>query len=84
MICVENGLSMSSFFLFFFRWWGVKAKSSQVLDMFLKEFPIAPHLPIGNKLRIYAGFGFRDKIFAHSLANVKMTSMHKMKTSIWM
>jgi hypothetical protein len=48
---------MSSFFFFLFGWWGVKAKSSQVLDMFLKEFPIAPHLPIGKRLRIYAGFG---------------------------
>jgi hypothetical protein len=52
--------------------------------MFLKEFPIAPHLPIGKRLRICAGFGLEDKILAHSLANVKMTSIHKVKTFKWM
>jgi hypothetical protein len=52
--------------------------------MFLKEFPIAPHLPIGKRLGICAGFGLGDKNFAHSLATVKMTSVHRMKTFRWM
>jgi hypothetical protein len=72
------------FFFFLFRWWGVKAKSYQVLDMFLKEFAIALHLPIGKRLHIYAGFELGDKILVHSLANVKMTSVHKMKIFRWM
>jgi hypothetical protein len=52
--------------------------------MFLKEFPIALHLPIGKKLGICARFGLGDKKFAHSLANVKTTSVHRMKTFRWM
>jgi len=44
---VEPQLSMQVSFFLFFPFWGgrggvVKAKSSQVLDMFLKEFLIAP------------------------------------------
>jgi hypothetical protein len=33
-------------------------------------------LPVGKKLHIYAGFGFGDKILAHSLVNVEMTNVH--------
>jgi hypothetical protein len=36
-------------------------------------------LPIGKRLCICVGFGFGNKIFAHSLANVEMTSVHRMK-----
>jgi hypothetical protein len=32
-------------------------------------------LPIGKKLHICVGFGLGDKILAHSLANVEMTSV---------
>jgi hypothetical protein len=38
-------------------------------------------LPIGKRLCICARFGLGDKILAHSLANVEMTSVHKMKFS---
>jgi hypothetical protein len=37
--------------------------------------------PIGKRLHIYAGFGFGNKILAHSLTNVEMTSIHIMKIS---
>jgi len=41
-------------------------------------------LAIGKRLHICAGFGFGDKILAHSLANVGMTSVHRMKVLRWM
>jgi hypothetical protein len=41
-------------------------------------------MPIGKKLHIYAGFGLGDKILTHSLANVEMTNVHKMKVFTWM
>jgi len=41
-------------------------------------------LSIGKRLRSYARFGFGDKILAQSLANVEMTSVHKMKIFTWM
>jgi hypothetical protein len=41
-------------------------------------------LPIGKRLHICAGFGLGDKNFAHSLANVEMTSVHRMKIFTWM
>jgi len=40
-------------------------------------------MPIGKRLRIYARFGFGDKILVHSLANVDMTSVHIMKIFTW-
>jgi hypothetical protein len=33
---------------------------------------------------ICAGFGLGDKILVHSLANVEMTSVHRMKIFTWM
>jgi len=41
-------------------------------------------LSIGKRLCIYARFGFGDKTLAQSLANVEMTSVHKMKIFTWM
>jgi len=41
-------------------------------------------LPIGKRLHICAGFGLGDKILANSLANLEMTSVHKMKIFTWM
>ncbi len=41
-------------------------------------------LPIGKRLHICAGFGLGDKILVHSLANVEMTSVQKMKFFTWM
>jgi hypothetical protein len=41
-------------------------------------------LPIGKRLCISAGFGLGNKKFAHSLANVEMTSVHRMKIFTWM
>jgi hypothetical protein len=41
-------------------------------------------LSIGKRLCVYAGFGLGDKILAHSLANVEMTIVHRMKFFIWM
>jgi len=41
-------------------------------------------LPIGKRLCIYAGFGLGDKILAHSLTNVGMINVHKMKIFRWM
>jgi hypothetical protein len=41
-------------------------------------------LPIGKRLHVCARFGLWDKKFAHSLANVAMTSVHKMKIFPWM
>jgi hypothetical protein len=41
-------------------------------------------LPIGKSLCICAGFGPGDKILAHSLANVEMTSVQRMKIFRWM
>jgi hypothetical protein len=41
-------------------------------------------LPIRKKLCTCVGFGLGDKILAHSLANVEMTSVHKMKIFTWM
>jgi hypothetical protein len=41
-------------------------------------------LPIGKRLGICAGFGLGDKILAHPLANVGMTSVHRMKIFRWM
>jgi len=38
-------------------------------------------LPIGKRLCICVGFGLGDKNFAHSLANVEMTNVHKIKNS---
>jgi hypothetical protein len=38
---------------------------------------------IGKSLCICAGFGPGDKIFSHSLANVEMTSVHRMKIFRW-
>ncbi len=40
-------------------------------------------LPIGKRLHICARFGLGNKILAHSLTNVKMTSIHKMKNFTW-
>jgi len=41
-------------------------------------------LPVGKRLHICARFVLGDKILVHSLANVEMTSVHKMKFFIWM
>jgi len=41
-------------------------------------------LPIGKRLHICARFGLGDKKFAHSLANVAMISVHKLKIFTWM
>jgi hypothetical protein len=41
-------------------------------------------LPIGKRLCIYARFELGDKILVHSLANVEMTSGHRMKNFVWM
>jgi hypothetical protein len=41
-------------------------------------------LHIGKRLHIYARFGLGDKILAHSLTNVEMTSVHRMKIFTWM
>jgi hypothetical protein len=41
-------------------------------------------LPIGKRLHICVGFGLGDKILAHSLANVEVTSVHRMKIFTWM
>jgi hypothetical protein len=41
-------------------------------------------LPIGEKLQIYARFGLGYKKFAHLLANVEMTIVHRMKIFQWM
>jgi len=41
-------------------------------------------LPIEKRLHICAGFGLGDKILAHSLADVEMTSVHRMKIVTWM
>jgi len=41
-------------------------------------------LPIGKRLGICAGFGLGDKNFAHSLVNVGMTSVQRMKIFRWM
>jgi hypothetical protein len=41
-------------------------------------------LPIGKTICICVGFGSGDKILAHSLANVEMTSVHRMKIFRWM
>ncbi len=40
-------------------------------------------LTIGKKLCIYVGFRLWDTILAHSLANVEMTSVHRMKIFRW-
>jgi hypothetical protein len=39
---------------------------------------------IGKRLCIYAGFGLEDKILAHPLLNVDMTSVHIIKFLTWM
>ncbi len=41
-------------------------------------------LPIEKRLCIFVGFGFGDKILAHSLANIEMTNVHRMKIVTWM
>jgi hypothetical protein len=41
-------------------------------------------LPIGKRPCIYAKFGLGDKILAHPLTNVEMTSVHRMKIFTWM
>jgi hypothetical protein len=41
-------------------------------------------LPTGKRLCICARFGLGDKKFAHSLANMEMTSVYKMKIFTWM
>jgi hypothetical protein len=41
-------------------------------------------LPIRKRLHIGAGFALGDKLLVHSLANVEMTSVHKMKKITWM
>jgi len=41
-------------------------------------------LPIRKRLHICARFGLGDKKFVHSLANVVMISVHKMKIVTWM
>jgi hypothetical protein len=41
-------------------------------------------LPIGKKVHIYARFGLEDKNMAHSLANVEMIIVHRMKIFTWM
>jgi hypothetical protein len=41
-------------------------------------------LPIGKKLRICARFGLGHKCVAHSLANVEMANVSKMKIFTWM
>jgi hypothetical protein len=41
-------------------------------------------LHIGKSLHIYVRFGLGDKILAHSLTNVEMTSVHRMIFFTWM
>jgi hypothetical protein len=41
-------------------------------------------LPIGKRLLIGARFGLGDKILAHSLAKMEMTTVHKIKKFTWM
>jgi hypothetical protein len=41
-------------------------------------------MPIRKRLHIYAKLGLGDKILVQSLANVKMTCVHKMKNFPWM
>jgi hypothetical protein len=41
-------------------------------------------LSVGKRLCISVGFELGDKILAHSLANVEMISVHKMKIFTWM
>jgi hypothetical protein len=41
-------------------------------------------LPIVKRIHICARFGLGDKILVHSLANVEMTNVHKMKIFTWM
>jgi hypothetical protein len=50
----------------------------------MKRRSVLLALPIGKRLHIYVGFGLGDKILAHSLANVEMTSVHRMKIFTWM
>ncbi len=50
--------------------------------LFMKEGSLLV-LPIGKRLCIYVEFGLGDKILAHSLVNVDMTSVHKMKIFTW-
>jgi len=41
-------------------------------------------LPIRKRLHLYVRFRLEDKILVHSLANVEMTNVHKMKIFTWM
>jgi hypothetical protein len=37
-----------------------------------------------KRLHIYVGFGLGDKLLAHSLVNVELTNVHKMKIFTWL
>jgi hypothetical protein len=41
-------------------------------------------LPRGKRLCIYVRFGLGDELLAHSLANVELTNVHKMKIFSWL
>jgi hypothetical protein len=69
-----------------FQFYGFRGLCACVVTIcFLSSFVyilLAP--PIMKKLHICARFGLGDKILAHSLANVKLTSVHRMKIFTWM
>jgi hypothetical protein len=63
-------------------WTIVVGETYFTLSVFSILFIDSSH--VGKRLCICARFGLEDKKFAHSLANVEMPCVHKMKFFIWM
>jgi hypothetical protein len=63
-------------------WTIVVGETYFILSVFSILFIGSSH--VRKRLCICIGFELEDKILAHSLANVEMPSVHRMKIFIWM